>query len=92
MYRAITAGNVRCSENDLYHYETAPKEINWVDNPELAGYYNEIKKVTKEQIEGTAATRQEAENQSRSVLPSQYGQRRTGNQLRRADSALYLIH
>lgn len=51
---AITAGNVRCSEGDIYPREPAPDDINWFDDPELAAYYKEICCVTKKQIEGTA--------------------------------------
>lgn len=53
---AITAGNVTCLEKDLYPHEPTPKDINWLDDPDLAEYYNEISIVTKEQIEGTTAT------------------------------------
>lgn len=51
---AITAGNVRCSEGDIYLREPAPDDSNWFDDPELAAYYKEICCMTKKQIEGTA--------------------------------------
>lgn len=51
---AITAGNVRCSEGDIYPREPVPDNINWFDDPELAKYYKEIHCMTKDQIEGTA--------------------------------------
>ena len=52
---AITAGNVLCSEDNLYPRDPAPKDINWLDDPELAAYYREIPVVTPEQIDGTTA-------------------------------------
>lgn len=51
---AITAGNVLCSEDNLYPRDPAPTDINWLDDPELALYYKEIPVVTPKQIEGTA--------------------------------------
>ncbi len=52
---AITAGNVLCSEDNLYPRDPAPADINWLDDPELAAYYREIPVVTPKQIDGTTA-------------------------------------
>lgn len=52
---AITAGNVLCSEDNLYPRDPAPEDVNWMDDPELAEYYSEIPVVTPKQIEGTTA-------------------------------------
>lgn len=52
---AITTGNVLCSEDNLYPREPAPKDIDWLEDPELAAYYQEIPVVTPEQIDGTTA-------------------------------------
>lgn len=50
---AITAGQVLCTEMDYYPTDLVYSKTNWLDSPELAEYYKEIKVLTRQQIEAT---------------------------------------
>lgn len=51
---AITAGQVLCSDMDIYPKDTEFKSLPWFDTEEAAEYLSNIKVLTKEQIEATA--------------------------------------
>lgn len=50
---AITAGQVLCTEMDVYPKDEISSSINWLEDPKLAEYYKEIPFRTREQIEYT---------------------------------------
>lgn len=50
---AITAGQVLCSEENAYPEDKIASEINWLSDPVLAAYYEEIEIMNCQQIEAT---------------------------------------
>lgn len=50
---AITAGQVLASDPDYYPRDTVSSKIDWLDNPELAEYFKDIKTLSIQQIEAT---------------------------------------
>lgn len=50
---AITAGQVLCSEENIYPEDEIASEINWLSDPELASYYSEIEIMDQKKIEAT---------------------------------------
>lgn len=50
---AITAGQVRTHDPDCYPQDPVPCAENWMDDPELVEFYQEIEILSKEQIEAT---------------------------------------
>ena len=52
---AITAGQVICTEPNDYPKDAACEELNWLENPELNKYYQEIIKMDCRQIEAATA-------------------------------------
>ena len=50
---AITAGQVLCSEDNIYPEDEIASEINWLADPELAYFYSEIEIMDRKKIEAT---------------------------------------
>lgn len=50
---AITAGQVLASDPEYYPRDTVSSEVEWLEDPELAEYYREIKTLSIQQIEAT---------------------------------------
>lgn len=50
---AITAGQVLCSEDNIYPEDEIASEINWLADPELASFYSEIEIMDRKKIEAT---------------------------------------
>ena len=52
---AITAGQVLCQEENAYPQDQIASQINWLSDPELAAYYDEIEVMSRQKIEATTA-------------------------------------
>ena len=52
---AITAGQVLCQEENAYPHDQIASQINWLSDPELAAYYDEIEVMSRQKIEATTA-------------------------------------
>lgn len=50
---AITAGQVLCSEDNIYPEDEIASEINWLADPELASFYSEIEIMDRKKTEAT---------------------------------------
>lgn len=50
---AITAGQVLCREKNAYPKDQIASRISWLDDPELAAYYDEIEVMSCQKIEAT---------------------------------------
>ena len=52
----LTAGQVLCTDMDRYPKAPVAADVNWLDSPELAAYFQEVPTLTPQQIEGSATT------------------------------------
>lgn len=50
---AITAGQVLCREDNVYPKDQIGSQIRWLEDPELAAYYDEIEVMSRQKIEAT---------------------------------------
>ena len=50
---AITAGQVLCAEKNVYPQDTITSSIDWLSDPELAAYYQEIEVMSCQRIDAT---------------------------------------